>query len=97
MTHEQAVGTLPANTDFVMRCYRDGSSATGAYTSNRWFLGHSRADGREGFVHSSFVRNQARVPECSTLVYVRAADRALSQRGKVKMDTADANYFGAAS
>jgi hypothetical protein len=65
-----------------MRCYRDGAWATGNYRSNRWFL-LLLTDGREGYVHSSFVGNQVLTPNCSTLPYVRAADFAISQIGNL--------------
>ncbi len=76
------VGTTGSTASATMRCWRDGSTATGAYTSNRWFL-MLLADSREGFVHSSYVRNQNGVPNCNTLPYVRAADYALGLVGQV--------------
>lgn len=72
-----SVGTTGSTTVKAIRCYRDGSWATGAYASNRWFLVYL-GDGREGYVHSSFVAGQYATPACTTLAYVRAADKALS-------------------
>ncbi|TDW98254.1 hypothetical protein [Kribbella sp. VKM Ac-2566] len=71
-----------------MQCWRDGSWADGNYSSNRWFL-MELSNGQEGFVHSSFVTNQVSVPNCDTLVRVRAADWALGQVGRVYAPTAD--------
>ncbi len=63
-----------------MTCYRDGSWATGRYSSNRWFLVElNTPGGPEGFVHSSFIINQTGVPECGTLARVRAVDWTLTQ------------------
>lgn len=76
------VGTTSSAGVVTQRCWRDGSWATGNYSSNRWFLVYL-ADGREGFVHSSFVQNQVSSPNCSSLAYVRAADKALSFVGQV--------------
>ena len=76
------VGTTGAGGGlYKMRCWRDGSGATGAYWSNRWFL-VSLADGREGYVHSSFVTQQYATPNCTTLPYVRAADWAIARIGQ---------------
>jgi hypothetical protein len=64
-----------------LRCWRDASWATGNYNSNRWFLILLK-DGREGYVHSSFVGQQTSTPNCTTLHYVRAADWAIAQIGQ---------------
>lgn len=77
------VGTTGATTATKMRCWRDGSWATGTYRSNRWFL-VLLSDGREGYVHSSYVGNQVASPRCDTLPYVRAADFAISQIGQTR-------------
>lgn len=75
------VGTTGSSGVWRMRCWRDGSWATGNYNSNRWFL-IVLNDGREGFVHSSFVGNQTSTPNCGTLPYVRAADWAIARIGQ---------------
>lgn len=76
-----SVGSTGSARAVKMRCWRDGSWATGAYRSNRWFL-MVLSDGREGYVHSSHVRNQTATPNCRELSYVRAADWAIAQIGK---------------
>lgn len=76
------VGTTNSTAVSALRCWRDGSVATGNYTSQRWFLVYL-GDGREGYVHSSFVGGQYSTPNCTTLAYVRAADKALSYIGQV--------------
>jgi hypothetical protein len=79
------VATSGSATRVRMTCWRDGSSATGNYTSVRWFLAElNTAGGPEGFIHSSFVTNQTEVPECGTLARVRAADWALGQVGQTR-------------
>jgi hypothetical protein len=75
------VGTSGSSGAWKMRCWRDGSWATGNYRSNRWFL-IVLNDGREGFVHSSFVGNQTATPNCNELPYVRAADWAIARIGQ---------------
>jgi hypothetical protein len=58
------------NQTVAVKCWYDGDTATGNYTSNRWFrvLVWESYDGyptpRFLFVHSSYVFNQPRVPEC---------------------------------
>jgi hypothetical protein len=74
------VGTTAGGV-YKLRCWRDGSWATGNYSSNRWFL-LALADGREGYVHSSFVGSQYSTPNCSDLPYVRAADWAIARIGQ---------------
>lgn len=77
------VGTTGSSGGWKMRCWRDGSWATGNYRSNRWFLIVLK-DGREGFVHSSFVGNQTATPNCNELPYVRAADWAIARIGQYR-------------
>lgn len=84
------VGTTNGGNLYKMRCWRDGSWATGNYTSNRWFL-VSLTDGREGYVHSSFVGSQYATPNCSDLPYVRAADWAIARIGQVTQDAFPGN------
>jgi hypothetical protein len=88
------VGTTSSTGVSTIRCWRDGSTATGAYTSNRWFLVYL-ADGREGYVHSSFVGGQYVTPNCSNLAYVRAADQALSYVGQVYANSTIASMYAA--
>ncbi len=76
------VGTTSGSGVYKIRCWRDGSWATGRYASNRWFL-LSLSDGREGYVHSSFVGGQYSTPNCGELPYVRAADWAIARIGQV--------------
>lgn len=48
-------------------CYQDGSWATGAYSSNRWFNVYvtlTNGQTRWGFVHSSYVDRQPSVGRC---------------------------------
>jgi hypothetical protein len=45
-----------------MECWIDGSWATGAYATNRWF--RISAGATEGFVHASWVIDQATVGHC---------------------------------
>lgn len=50
-----------------VKCYQDGSWATGAYSSNRWFNVYvTLTNGQTvwGFVHSSYVDNQPTVGAC---------------------------------
>ncbi len=86
------VGTTGNAGVYKMRCWRDGSWATGNYNSNRWFL-LSLTDGREGYVHSSFVGSQYSTPNCSDLPYVRAADWAIAQIGQTRAPDAWARNF----
>lgn len=61
-----AFATFSAGTPVSMTTWIDGSWATGAYRSNRWFL-VKRSDGFEAFVHSSLVGRQTSSPACSTI------------------------------
>ncbi|MGN9807464.1 hypothetical protein [Micromonospora sp. L32] len=81
------VGTTGSSTTAKMECWRDGSWATGAYYSNRWFL-LELSDTREGFVHSSYVGSQTAVPNCNDLPRVRAADWAIAQIGQTRASEA---------
>lgn len=82
------VGTTANATAAKMICWRDGANATGRYTSNRWFLIEANSQGGpEGFVHSSFVTHQTRVPNCNTVARVRAVDWALTQVGQTYAST----------
>ncbi len=48
-----------------MQCYADGGSATGNYTSSRWFWVYYGSG--SGWVHSSLVDDQATVPPASDI------------------------------
>lgn len=85
--------TFSARTSVAMVCWIDGSTATGAYTSNRWFLVRRGSDGYEGFVHSSRVGSQVRTPACNTVVRVKAGLQALRRVGQVYANNADASRF----
>jgi hypothetical protein len=86
------VGTTGTSGISKMRCWRDGSWATGYYSSNRWFL-IVLNDGREGYVHSSFVGGQYATPACTTLPYVRAADFAIGLIGQYRAPEPYASYY----
>ena len=73
--------TLTTNTDLKMACWRDDSLMTGLYSSPRWFYVRTPT-GSEGFVHSSYVRQQANVPNCSTFPWLKATDWALDRVGQ---------------
>lgn len=61
----RAYKKMKNNTKFVMECWRDfKSSFTGNYKSKRWFAGRHWNDGRWGYVHSSYVYYQKKVPRC---------------------------------
>lgn len=87
-----AVGTTGSGGIWKMRCWRDGSWATGNFNSNRWFL-IVLNDQREGYVHSSFVGGQYGTPWCRDLPYVRAADWAIGQIGRTRAPEPWASYY----
>jgi hypothetical protein len=90
------VGTTATNGMRKMRCWRDGSWATGNYRSNRWFLVVLN-DEREGYVHSSFVPRSSQTPEpnCGTLAAVRAADFVIGLIGQTYATTTVAADYAA--
>jgi hypothetical protein len=56
---------MPNGTKFGMSCWADRSySYYGNYSSPRWFRGQSYNNGAWGWVHSSYVYYQVRVPHC---------------------------------
>lgn len=55
---------LPQSSRFLMVCYTDFQWYNGNYNSNRWFYGQTFAGGYYGYVHSSYVYYQTRVPHC---------------------------------
>ena len=58
---------LGNGTHLYMLCWWDGQTATGNYTSNRWFRVGLYYDNRSGFVHSSLVAHQnPNSPRCSS-------------------------------
>ena len=89
----QSFTTVAAGTQLTMVCWRDESWATGAYSSNRWFLVRRNYDGLEGFVHSSLVRSQTATPNCSAVPRVMAGLHALNRVGQVTANSADAALF----
>lgn len=51
----------------AVKCWADGDTATGNYSSARWFKVYVYNNGTGvswSFVHSSYVYNQPAVPEC---------------------------------
>lgn len=88
-----AFATLPAGTQVSMTCWIDGSWATGAYRSNRWFLVLRPSDGFEGFVHSSLVGSQVSSPACSTITRVKAGLQAIARVGQVYANSSDAALY----
>lgn len=83
---EQSFITVSKGTDVHMVCWQDGRTATGVYTSNRWFY-VELASGVEGFVHSSDVstKTQTATPACTTLPWFEAMTWALGQDGQQKV------------
>lgn len=72
--------SLPAGTGVRMACWRDDAQYTGRYASPRWF--YVIGGGVEGYVHSSFVERQSRVPNCNNVNWIRASDWALAHFGQ---------------
>lgn len=83
---------LTAGTPVTMACWYDGSTATGNYTSNRWFLVR-RGDGFEGFVHSSLVGSQVSSPWCGNVTRVKAGLQAIARLGQVYASSSDASRY----
>lgn len=75
-----------------MVCWRDGRSATGAYTSNRWF--YVTQGSKKGWAHSSWVTNQVRTPNCSTRRDVSKASWAAARIGETKASPTVARWLG---
>jgi hypothetical protein len=71
--------SLPVKTPLTMVCWETGSAYTGTYRSTKWF--YVMGGGREGFVHSSFVRDQVAVSNCSTIPWLLATDWAIAHLG----------------
>ena len=81
----------------TMVCWKDQSSATGAYTSARWFW-VTQSNGKQGWAHSSWVTRQVTVPNCSGNRAVRIATWAAETVGQVNASRAVADYlWGAGS
>ena len=56
---------LPNNSKFVMECWTSFKySYTGNYPSKKWFAGRAWNGGWWGYVHSSYVYYQKKVPRC---------------------------------
>ena len=86
--------SIAALSPVAMVCYQDGSDATGDYTTNRWFWVRSAND-VQGFVSASVVRNQTKVPHCSTSLNIRIASQAAKYSGEVTASGATASLFQA--
>lgn len=84
---------IAAGTTLKMSCWEDGRTATGRYSSNRWFYVTTPSKQR-GFVHSSWVENQTTVGRCSSHVGVRAAAWAAEQRGRRSPRPSEAAQVG---
>jgi hypothetical protein len=87
-----AFGTFASGTSVRTICWIDGSTATGAYTSRRWFLVR-RGDGFEAFVHSSLVGAQTTTPNCLNVTRVKAGLRAIDRLGQTYPTSADYNVY----
>jgi hypothetical protein len=85
--------TIGTSTPVIMVCWRDESWATGAYSSNRWFLVRRSSDGMEGFVHSSLVGSQSTVPNCGSVPRAMAGLNAIARIGQVYANSSDAALF----
>ena len=55
---------IPNRKKFKMHCWVDFKWHDGNYNTNRWFYGQEYNSGHWGWVHSSYVINQERVPAC---------------------------------
>ena len=89
-------GSFGAGTPVTMVCWIDGSWATEAYSSNRWFLVR-RSDRFEAFVHSSRVGSQVSTPNCGSVTRVKAGLEAIKRLGQVYASSSDASLFSASS
>lgn len=85
-------GSLSAGTRVTMYCYTDDSYAVGAYRSNRWF--YVTGGGKQGYVHSSRVNDQATVPNCSTNRGVRVSRWAATRVGVTGITGAERRRLG---
>ncbi|HUY52285.1 MAG TPA: hypothetical protein VMV92_42370 [Streptosporangiaceae bacterium] len=63
-TGSHGIEYMGNGTRVLMICWIDAQWATGNYSSNRWFKVEPEYDLNVGYVHSSMVADQARVPEC---------------------------------
>ncbi len=84
---------ISARTPVSMVCWRDESWATGAYSSNRWFLVRRASDGLEGFVHSSVVGSRTSTPNCGSVPRVKAGLEAIGRIGQVFANSSDVALF----
>lgn len=82
------IGTFKAG-NVKMICWKDQSTATGAYKSKRWF--YATQGTVKGWVHSSWVTRQAKVPNCSTHRGVSAATWAAERDRDIHTTSAIAN------
>lgn len=79
---------LAKGTGVSMVCWQDGSNDTGAYRTNRWFW--VTAGARSGFVHASWVVDQAKVGACTQNRGVSVARWAGEHIGRTKPTAAEA-------
>jgi hypothetical protein len=83
-----SAGTVSAGTTLHMNCWIDDSTATGTYSSKRWF--HvSTSTGIRAFVHSSRVDKQISAPNCGTHRGISAARWAAMQIGETVPSSAE--------
>lgn len=80
-----------ANGSVTMKCWKDGSAATGEYPTNRWFW--VNASWGEGYVTASVVHNQTSVPACNINRRFVAAEAAVARYGQVWASSSDTATF----
>jgi len=62
--YSRSFGKFPNGRSVTMHCYFDAATSTFAdYSSRRWFR-VTPAGGPRGWMHSSLVESQSRVPRC---------------------------------
>ena len=83
-----------------MLCWLNGRTATGTYSSNRWFLVHRVSDGYEAFIHSSYIPaagqpgGQITVGNCANSWRVEAALQAIARFGQWQPSASDVQLGG---
>lgn len=70
---------IASGTKLRMHCWADGRTATGRYESARWFYATTEK-GHRGYIHSSWIDRQSKVPHCREHIGIRAATWAAEQR-----------------
>lgn len=63
-TSSAIIGSLGNGTGLTVMCWWDGATATGNYTSARWFKIYFGSG--NGLIHSSLVANQPTVRKCNS-------------------------------